>query len=87
MYKLRYDTKVLKQIGKLDKQTQKKIVGWMDDKINGCENPRLYGKALVGNLSGFWRYRIGDYRVLVKIEDDELVVLAVKVDHRRQVYN
>ncbi len=86
MYKLRYDVKVQKQLKKLDKQVSKKIVAWLNEKIDNCENPRCYGKALVGNLGEFWRYRIGDYRVLAKIEDTQLLVLAVKINHRKQVY-
>lgn len=78
--------KAVKQLSKLDKATAKMIVAWLRKNINGCENPRAFGKALVGNLKGSWRYRIGDYRVLCEIRDSELVVLAFEVEHRSEVY-
>ena len=50
------------------------------------DNPRRQGKALTGNLKGLWRYRIGDYRLIVDIMDEELVIIAVDIGHRREVY-
>ncbi|MDY3740898.1 MAG: type II toxin-antitoxin system RelE/ParE family toxin [Selenomonadaceae bacterium] len=54
--------------------------------MEGCSDPRQHGKALTANLSGLWRYRIEDYRVIVKIVDDELIIVAVSIDHRKQIY-
>ncbi|QYA64603.1 hypothetical protein J5249_00477 [Campylobacter fetus subsp. fetus] len=54
--------------------------------IESLENPRCEGKALVGNMLGLWRYRIGDYRVIAQIQDDKLVILVVKIAHRKDVY-
>ncbi len=51
------------------------------------EDPTQRGKALTGNLSGYWRYRIGNYRVITQIENGEMTILVVKVNHRSQVYN
>ena len=51
-----------------------------------CEDPRAHGKGLTANLPGRWRYRIGDYRVLCEIRDNDLVVLAIEVGHRCEVY-
>ena len=62
------------------------LLKWLDKHIDGCEDPRAFGKSLTGNLSDQWRYRIGDYRVLCEIQDDKMVVLAIKVGHRRSVY-
>ncbi len=50
------------------------------------ENPRQRGKAMVGERKGYWRYRIGDYRVIVRIEDERLVIVVIAVGHRREVY-
>ncbi|WP_428771390.1 type II toxin-antitoxin system RelE/ParE family toxin [Treponema sp. HNW] len=75
-----------KQITKLDKPIQKRIFDYMTDVAN-LSNPRDRGKMLVGNLFGYWRYRVGDYRVLCKIQDQELVVYVVEVGHRRAVYD
>lgn len=55
-------------------------------RIAELDDPRSRGKALTGNLSGLWRYRVGDYRILCDIEDDVLVVLVVDVGHRGKVY-
>lgn len=54
--------------------------------IEGLENPRSKGKALTGNLTGLWRYRVGDYRIICVIEDYKLVVLVIDIDHRENIY-
>lgn len=51
------------------------------------ENPRVLGKPLSGNMDGLWRYRVGDYRILAKIEDDTFIVLVIHVGHRKNVYD
>jgi len=81
-----YSDLALKQLKKLDKPVSKRIVDYMDD-VAKLGNPRERGKMLVGNLIGFWRYRVGDYRVLCKIKDNELVITVVDVGHRREVYD
>lgn len=86
MWRLEFSKKADKQLSKTDPGTRRIIISWLIKNIDGCENPRLYGKGLVGNHSGEWRYRIGDYRVLCDIRDDELVVLAIEVGHGRDVY-
>lgn len=86
-WKLEYSNKALKQLRKLDATQRAIILSWMDKHIDGCEDPRNHGKGLLGNHAGEWRYRIGDFRVLCDIWDDQLVVLAFKIDHRNKVYN
>lgn len=54
--------------------------------VENLEDPRSRGKGLTANLAGLWRYRVGDYRVICDIEDNELVILAVDVEHRSEVY-
>lgn len=76
-----------KQMRKLDKYTATMIRAWITKNLDGCSNPRLRGKALNGNKSGQWRYRIGDYRLICKIEDNQLVILALEVGHRREIYD
>lgn len=75
-----------KQLKKLDRQAQREILGYLDERIASPESPRRFGKALKADLSGLWRYRVGDYRILCQIQDHQLVVLMVAVGHRRQVY-
>lgn len=86
VWALRYSEKAVKQLKKLDKSQSKLIVRWMTTNIDGCEDPRAHGRALVDNLAGLWRYRVGKYRVLCELRDDDLVVLAIEVGHRSSVY-
>lgn len=82
-YRIRFTPKANKQVRRLDKAVARRIRQYLEHL--DLENPRLVGKPLKGG-SGFWRYRVGDYRLLASIRDGELLVLIVDVDHRRQVY-
>lgn len=62
------------------------IFSWMDLNIYNTDNPRVYGKALDGNLRGLWRYRIWDYRIICEIQDEKLIVLALEIGHRKDIY-
>lgn len=75
-----------KEFKKLDRYTQRMIKGWIDKNLVGEENPRRHGKGSVANRSGHWRYRIGDYRLICEIDDGRLVILALSVGHRREIY-
>ena len=74
------------QLRKLDKQTARRIVDYMDERIAGLESPRSTGKALTGPLGDLWRYRVGDCRVICDIQDGALRVLVVQVGNRREIY-
>ena len=84
-YQVSYTKAAVKQLKKLDKQTAKSIINYMQD-IQKLKNPRARGKKLSGDLCEFWRYRVGDFRILCKIEDDILIVLVIAVGHRKDVY-
>lgn len=75
-----------KAFKKLDRYTQKMIKAWIEKHLVGCEDPRANGKGLTANRSGQWRYRVGDYRLICQINDNKLVILALSVGHRRDVY-
>lgn len=75
-----------KQLLKLDKQTARSIVDFMDERVAPVDDPRSTSKALSGPLGGFWRYRVGDCRVICDIQDGALRVLVVDIGHRREVY-
>lgn len=85
-YSVVFTTEAKKSLKKLDKHTSSLIIGWIEKNLQGCENPRIKGKALTANRSGQWRYRIGDYRLICEIEDNELIILALSVGHRREIY-
>lgn len=85
-YKLLFNKKVLKTLKKLGANDRKIIIKWLEKNIENSPEPRQFGKALKGNLRDYWRYRIGKYRVIVSINDDELVVLTIDVGHRKDIY-
>ncbi len=75
-----------KQIKKLDKVTQGMIVRFLRDRLKPAENPRQFGKPLYGDKGGLWRYRVGDYRLICAIQEEKVVVLVLRVGHRKDVY-
>ena len=84
--KVVFSDKAKKFFLKLDTPIQKQIQKFIL-KLEGMSDPRASGKMLVGNLLGFWRYRVGDYRLLCRIVDKELVIIVVEVGHRKEVYD
>lgn len=70
---------------KLDRHVARRIRDYLAE-VASLEDPRSRGKALTGNFAGFWRYRVGDYRVICHIESDILLVLVVDVGHRKEIY-
>ena len=85
-YRVVFTEKSKKQLSKLDKSVSALIIGWIEKNIEGCENPRIHGKGLLGNKSGQWRYRIGDYRAICQIIDEEVIILVLEVGHRKHIY-
>ena len=85
-YTVVFSKEALKDLKKLDKHTAALIIGWVRKNLEGCENPRAHGKGLTANLSGKWRYRVGDYRLLADIQDDKIVIMMLRVGHRSEIY-
>ena len=75
-----------KELKKLDRQVAARIVKTLEERIAPLDDPRTIGSALIGEHAGYWRWRIGDYRVVARIEDERITVLGVRVAHRREVY-
>ena len=86
VYKLEFSKRFDRQFSKLDKSTQRYIFNWLIKHLDNVENPRYSGKSLTGNKQGLWRYRIGNYRVIVDISDTKCVIIAVEVGHRKFIY-
>ena len=86
VYKLEFSKRFDRQFSKLDKSTQRYIFNWLIKHLDNVENPRYSGKSLTGNKQGLWRYRIGNYRVIVDISDTNSVIIAVEVGHRKFIY-
>lgn len=81
----RISAQALKQLRKLGHEPSRSILAFLDTRVSGCDDPRQFGKCLKGDLGEFWRYRVGDYRLLCRIEDEKLVVLVVRLGHRRDI--
>lgn len=86
MYHVETTDRFDREFKKLDRYTQRIILSWIKKNLEGCEDPRIHGKGLTANRSGQWRYRIGDYRIICQIEDNKLVILALSIEHRKEVY-
>ena len=85
-YTIRTTSRFDREFKKLDRYTKLMIKGWIDKHLTDCDNPRAFGKGLTEDQKGQWRYRIGDYRLICNIEDNELIILALSIGHRREVY-
>jgi len=83
---IEFDASAAKELKGLDRSIQKRIIRFLRERIAPSDDPRTQGKALRGDRGEFWRYRVGDYRLLCRIEDDVLIVLVVTIGHRRDVY-
>lgn len=85
-YRVSYTREAVKDLKKLDPYVRQIIVRWVRKNLEGCKNPRSHGKGLTADLSGMWRYRVGDYRILADIQDDRILILVLEVGHRREIY-
>jgi len=85
-WKIEYAGSAKRELAKLDKPTARRIVNYMDKQVKRLDDPRSIGKPLTGALGTYWRYRVGDYRVICNIKDGEITVLVLRVGHRREVY-
>ena len=85
-WRIDYTDSARLELRKLDKQTARRILDYIDERIAPLKDPRSTGKALSGPLGEFWRYRVGDYRVICDIQDNALLVLVVRIGKRNSVY-
>ncbi|MCR5294243.1 MAG: type II toxin-antitoxin system RelE/ParE family toxin [Lachnospiraceae bacterium] len=85
-YRVETTARFDREFKKLDRYTQKMIKAWIEKNLVDCNDPRSHGKGLASNRTGQWRYRIGDYRLICVIEDDKLLILALSVGHRSEIY-
>jgi mRNA interferase RelE/StbE len=81
-----FDGAAAKELRKLDKQTQQEILRYFRERIATDEDLRRFGKPLSRDLTGLWRYRLRNYRMSCNIEDNKLVVLVLRVGHRKDIY-
>jgi mRNA interferase RelE/StbE len=87
IWTIEYHVLVQKEMRKIDPQTRQRIRAFLQERVAALDNPRQTGAALQGSeLGNYWRYRVGDYRIICDIQDHKLVVLVVEIGHRREIY-
>lgn len=85
-WRIEYERHARKQLKKIDTDTAVRIVRTLQRDLDRLGDPRAFGEAMIGNWTGFWRYRVGDYRAICRIEDAVVTVFVIAVAHRREVY-
>jgi mRNA interferase RelE/StbE len=86
IWQIKFDPRAVKELKKIDKKAQKRIIDYLKKKVATQDNPRIFGKSLKGDKRGFWRYRVGDYRVICNLLDDTMIILVIKIGHRQSIY-
>ena len=86
IWKVEFDERARKELRKLDRQAQANILFYLRDRIATHEDPRRFGDPLRKNMSGFWKYRIGHYRIICDISENVVTVRVLRVGHRKNVY-
>ncbi|EFK55379.1 type II toxin-antitoxin system RelE/ParE family toxin [Corynebacterium genitalium ATCC 33030] len=85
-YKVELTAKARKQLKKMDRFDARILATWIKNNLDGCADPRAFGKSLTANRSGEWRYRVGSYRILALIKDETVTIEVFTVGHRSVVY-
>lgn len=86
-WKIEFDVSAERELRKLDRQTASRVLKFLNQRIALLDNPRQIGEALRGpDLGAFWKYRIGDYRIIAKIEDEKICILVLRIGNRKDVY-
>lgn len=85
-WRIEFTRQAEKDLSRINKPDAQRILNYLEG-LNELDNPRLRGKGLTSNLSGLWRYRVGSWRVLCKIEDGRMLVLVVQIGHRSTIYD
>ncbi|HHU76799.1 MAG TPA: type II toxin-antitoxin system RelE/ParE family toxin [Firmicutes bacterium] len=85
-YKILFDKNADRQLKKINTTQQRIIVDWIAKNLENTDDPRILGKSLIDNLKDYWRYRIGNYRIIAEINDDEVKILIIEIGHRKDIY-
>lgn len=85
-WKIEFDHRARKELRKLNPQDQNRILKWLRQNLATDQDPRRFGKSLKGRMKGLWRYRVGDYRIISHIDDKKVLVLVIRIGHRRDIY-
>ena len=86
-WRFEFDPAAQRELGKLDLQVARRILSFLHERVATLEDPRSIGEALKGSALGeYWKYRIGDWRVICEIKDKEIVIVVLRIGNRREVY-
>jgi mRNA interferase RelE/StbE len=85
-WRIEIDPAAQRELDKLDRSVARRILKFLYQRLGQLDDPRKVGERLQGTLSEFWRYRVGDYRLICSLENERLVVLVLRIGHRREVY-
>ena len=85
-YHVRFSEIAERDLDKMDPPVREYIIRWIRKNLESIDNPRRIGKALQGDLSGLWRYRVGKYRIIVEIQDDDLIIMTLHIRFRKNAY-
>lgn len=85
-WKITLSSAAIKALDKMGREDERRILAFLEQRVKPLSNPRSIGEALKGNLSDFWKYRVGDYRVIAHIDDGLIEILVVRIGNRRDVY-
>jgi len=86
-YKVVYEKKAIKSLKKIDQTQQRMILAWIEKNLMDTDNPKQYGKSLKGNLGDYWRYRVGNYRILADIDEEQIKIIIFNIGHRKDIYS
>ena len=86
VWRIEFHPDAAKELRRLDRPTAARIVRTLETRVATLDDPRMLGAALKGEHAGYWRWRIGDYRVVARIVDERITILIVRVGHRREVH-
>lgn len=87
MYQVEFTERALRSLKKLDKAQAKLILAWISKNLANSTDPKIIGKKLKHNLKFYYRYRIGNYRIIVDVQEEKLIILVLDVGHRKTIYD
>lgn len=85
-WRIEFLPRARRRLGKIAERDRVRILTFLDERVAIAENPRHIGEALKGALAGYWRYRVGDFRIIVRIDDERITVVVIDVGDRREIY-
>ena len=87
VWAIEFDEAAKKELAKLDRQVAKRLLDFLKQRVISLKDPRSVGQALKGSKLGeFWKYRVGDFRIIANIEDKKMIILVLRVGNRREIY-